>query len=122
MFAIHPPFRLKQLVRASLLLALLTAFAILPAITHTLAAPEVVGLEIAADLPTNLCPGDSITYTLTFLNLSSGGASQPAMLTAPLPSNTDYVAESATNNARFDPETNELSWIGQIPPSQGVVV
>lgn len=122
MSAIDAPFRLKSLVRAGLLLALLTAFAVLPAVARTLAAPDVAVLEIGATVPPNLCPGDSITYTLTLINAASGGPSLAAMLNAPIPANADYVADSATNGARFDPDQNEVSWIGEIPPSQGTVV
>lgn len=57
-------------------------------------------------------PGEIITYTFTLRN--SGYESGIVLLQSQVPTNTVYVANSATGGAIFDPGENSVTWTGDV--------
>ena len=62
----------------------------------TTAASAVMSMTKAADV-TSAAPGDTVTYTITYQNTGSAGASQ-VVITDTLPADVDYTAGSVTLN------------------------
>jgi uncharacterized repeat protein (TIGR01451 family) len=55
-------------------------------------------------------PGATLTYTISVTN---NGTATNVAVSDPLPVDTTYVPNSATNGASFDPATNRVTWSNQ---------
>jgi len=77
--------------------------------------PPNIALSLAVD-KAEACPGDILTYTLTYENTGDGDAESVA-ITNPVPANTTYVSGSASSGGTYDSAARAVKWtISTIAP------
>ena len=86
--------------------------------------PPGLGIDLRKEqsFAAPLCRSNRITYTLMLSNTSERQNLQEARIVDSIPAGTQYLPDSATGGAEFDPENNQIVWEGELGPGQTAVI